>query len=449
MINPLTIPEPAAPRPFNFPYFNRFTLSNGLEVLIAPYRELPLVSAIMCFKTFALIEPVSKEGLANLTADLLAEGTSRRNSTQIANDLESIGADYGVHIDWNSVCLELSVLSKYFYEAFNIFSDIILDPVFPQREFERLRSELLIDRLRSRDIPARLAGEQFAHSLYGNFRYGLPIEGIEASLQQIQPEDISEFYCKNFVPGNASLIITGGVAPSEALNIAQNCFEAWPAAATVQLPQIHYNLTEKTSVCLIHKEGAAQADVRVGHFGIDRKNPDFYSVIVLNEIFGGYFLSRINQNLREEHGYTYGISSVFSFRQGIGPFVISTAVHTEKCADALEEVLKEMRHIRKELVKQQEIDNAKGYLTGVYPLAFETAEQVALGLANMVAFNLPDDYYRTFREQISAVTREEVLEAAQKYLHPDHLIIVVVGDRAALEEQLRAHFTVNVQDVEL
>jgi len=186
----------------------------------------------------------------------------------------------------------------------------------------------------------------------------------------------------------------------------------------------------------------------MGHLGIERSNPDYYAVTLLNEILGGYFLSRINMNLREEHGYTYGAGSAFSYRPGRGPFHISAAVQSEHTAPAVQEVLKEVSAIRTEKISEEELQNAHGQITGLFPIAFETADQVSLGLSNIVLSQLPDNYYNTYRDNISAVTREDIFDSAQKYLHPDKMQIVVTGDRETIEKDLRESFEVTVYDVQ-
>jgi len=228
--------------------------------------------------------------------------------------------------------------------------------------------------------------------------------------------------------------------------LAQKYFSGWQGKAACKLAGLDFRQPPKTRLFLIDKPGAAQCELRMGHLGIERSNPDFYAVTLMNEILGGFFLSRINMNLREEHAFTYGASSGFSYRKGKGPFSVTAAIHNDNIAQAVAEVLKEIIRLREEDVSAEELENARGQLVGIFPIAFETAEQVALGLANILTSALPDDYYHTFREKISQVSLQDVRRVAQKYLHPDQTLIVITGDRNIVEEPLRKAFDVQVFD---
>ncbi len=442
------IPAPAAPRPFHFPRFERMHLKNGLQLLFAREVHFPLVNVTLCINSSALMDLPGKEGVAHLTSELLTEGTNKRTSVQIARELEFMGVHYGSHSDWNALYLEMNTLSRYLEPAFEVFADMALHPSFPEEELERVRKELMVERLRVVDNPSRLASEKFAHLLYGMFRYGRPIEGTYESLQNITRRDVVDFYNQQVLPGNSTLIIVGDIQRQQALELAESYLGEWEPAQITTLGEMEFRQPAKTQVAIVHKPGAAQAELRMGHLGIARNNPDYYAVTVMNEILGGYFLSRINMNLREEHGYTYGAHSIFSYRKGLGPFFITAAVHSENVADAVKEVLKEVHRLRGEKVETEELENAKGQLIGVFPIAFETADQVAMGLANIVISQLPDDYYDKFRERIAAVTVDDVLHAAQKYLLPDRMLIVVTGDREQLVDQLSADFDVVVFEAE-
>ena len=440
------IPAPTEPRPFHFPSFERFHLNNGLQILFARDKHFPLVNVTLCVHSSALMDAPGKEGVAHLTSELLTEGTANRTSVQIANELEFMGVHYGSHSDWNALYLEMNTLARYLEPAFDVFSDMALHPSFPEEELERVRKELMVERLRVADNPSRLASEKFSNLLYGMFRYGRPIEGTYESLQKITRQDVAAFYEQHVLPGNSTLIVVGDVTRKKVENLAEAFFGSWPPAEISTMGEMEFKQPLKTRVAVVHKPDSAQAELRMGHLGIARNNPDYYAVTVMNEILGGYFLSRINMNLREEHGYTYGAHSIFSYRKGLGPFFITAAIHSENVADAVQEVLKEVRYLRSEKVEREELENAKGQLIGVFPIAFETADQIAMGLANIVISRLPDDYYHKFRERIAAVTAEDVLRVAQKYLLPDKMLIVVTGDREQLSAQLRPLFDVTVFD---
>jgi len=441
------IPKPGFPRPFQFPDFKRSRLDNGLEIIYARQSQLPLLSVNLCVKRSVLFDEPSKEGTAHLLAEMLFEGTADWDSVAIARQLELLGAHYSAQADWNAIQVEINVMRKNWRKAMDLFGDIVCRPAFPGHELERIKKEIAIERMRLVDNPARLSQEYLQQRIFGRFRYAQPIEGTLETIAHIEMDDVLRFYNRHFTPANAALILAGDVSESMAREIVERYFASWqqPEAAppTLENP----DRIDKGGIYLIHKAGAAQAELRMGHLGLARNNKDYFAVTLLNEIFGGYFLSRINRNLREEHGFTYGASSYFAFRKWPGPFVIAAAIQNEHIADAIGEILNEITNIRREPVSSEELEHARGYLNGIFPLAFETVDQVANGLANLVIFDLPGDYYRTFRQHLEQVTRDQILEAGQKYLHPDRMVIVVTADRQHVEHALRQLGEVTVLDV--
>jgi len=446
-LNRSTPPKATEPRPFHFPDFERFYLDNGLEVLFVQRTEFPLLSVSMNIKSSALADPTGKEGVANLVSELLSEGTKKHSSGDIAEAFEFIAAIFSAHTDWNAIHLDLNTLSQHADQALEIFSDIVLNPLFPEEELERIRKELLTERIRVADNSAKVNSEQFIHELYTNLRYALPVEGKADSISAIQRQDVQKFYDAYFHPNNASLIIVGDLDLNQAKSLCQKHFSDWTGSIEKATVIPEFQQPSQTEVHLVHKPDAAQTELRMGHLGIERKNPDYFAVTLLNEIFGGYFLSRINMNLREKNGFTYGAGSAFSYRKGLGPFHISAAVQSEHTAAAVKEVLIELEAIKKEAVTEEELQNARGQMVGLFPIAFETGDQIAMGISNIIISDLADDYYNTFRDLISKVTREDILKAAQKYLHPQKILIVVTGDRNVIEADLRQSFNVTVYDV--
>ena len=440
------IPQPGAPRLFHFPEFERIQLSNGLKLIYAYRNDLPLVNLNLCIRPSVLLDPPGKEGLANITAALMDEGTAKRSSTQTAEDLEMIGAQLDIHADWKAVYLELNTLEWHLEQAVEIFSDIAVNPAFPQHEFDRIKKELIAERMRAHDNAARVSAERFTGFLYKDLRYAVPVEGTKESIENLQLEDVQKFFKTHFLPSRAVLIAAGSVDKEKITALAEKYFGGWQGMEEAVLPDLKFNEPDETEVYLIDKPGAAQCELRMGHLGIERSNPDYYAVTLMNEILGGFFLSRINMNLREKHAYTYGANSGFTFRPGKGPFSVSAAVHNKNIADAVREVLYEIRRLQDEPVGAEELENARGQLIEVFPIAFETIEQTALGLANIFVSDLEDDYYHTFREKIAAISSSDVQKAAQKYLHPDQTIVVVCGSRKIVEQQLAGHYKTTVYD---
>ncbi len=441
------IPSAGKLMPFNFPRFKRFICDNGLKVLLVEHDDLPIVNFELCFKASPLIEESGLEGLASMTANLMSEGTKRRNSEQIANELEHYGIDYSAAADWDSTNFSLTCLSNYTEKAFEIFSDILQHPVFPEKEVQRVKKERMADRQRSIDSIGKIVSEQFSKLLYEGHRYAAPLRGSMESLKNIEREHIQDFY-NNFIHFNdAVLLAAGDINEKELRSLVKKYFTKNSVPRNKENPPLKFNKGDSGKVEIIHKEAAQQSEIRIGHIGIDRSNPDHYAVLLLNQILGGYFLSRLNMNLRQEKGFTYGISSAFGFRKITGPFYIAAAVQSEHSAEAVDEIIKEIRKITLEAVTDAELDNAKGYFNGVFPIVFETAEQILGGLAIIESYGLDDDYLRTFREKIDEISKKDVLEAAQKYLYPENLFIVVGGDKSLIEKQFKNNYFVEVYDL--
>lgn len=438
------IPNPTAPRPFHFPDFDRFFLDNGLEVLVVNRNHLPLVGVNLCIRSSALHDEKGLEGTANLLSELLPEGTATKNSEQIADLFEYIAANFSVHADWSGIHMDLNTVSKHLPTAMELFAEILFEPSFPEKELERLRTELLTERMRVIDNPAKLNAEHFIHRIYGEHRYGTTVDGSRESLQQISRDAIKRFYQTHFVPRNAALIFAGDIVTSAAAKLAQQFFGNWQDAPLPPQFEHQFKEPEQTSVTLIDKPGAAQCELRMGHLGLERSNPDYYAVTLMNEILGGYFLSRINMNLREQNGFTYGAGSAFNYRSGLGPFHVSSAIQSEHITAAISEVLAEIEIMRSELVSKEELNNARGQLIGLFPIAFETADQVALGLSNIILNQLPDDYYNTYADNLRKVTREDILRVAQTYLHPQQMQVVVTGDSSVVATGLEERFPLQV-----
>ncbi|MBD3225153.1 MAG: hypothetical protein GF313_10520 [Caldithrix sp.] len=440
-------PAPEKPRPFHFPSFDRFTMDNNLQILVAHNTDIPIVDVHLCIHCSPLCDPADKEGLAFLMAELLTEGTGNRNSEAISNAFEFLGAQYGSFADWNAVHVQFNVSTRHLAEAFEVFADLVQHSTFPIEDFKRIKKETLIDRLRVSDNPAKLAGEGFAQALYNNYRYSLPREGTRETLERISIEDVRAFYAQNMTAKNATLIFAGDITKEKVLALSEKYLGNWPEGDKAQVAPMHFDIPMRNELYLIHKPGAAQTELRMGHLGIDATNAHKHAVSLMNEILGGYFLSRINMNLREEHGYTYGAHSYFASRKRTGPFVIAAAIESRFIAEAIREVFKEVNALRERPVDTETLQNAKGYLMGVFPIVFETVDQIAMALSNITVLDLPDDYYQTYRDKIAALGAHDIQQAAQKYLHPGQMQIVVVGDRTEIEAKLKKDFNVHVLDV--
>ena len=436
-----TLPRPAAsaPRDYRFPRFERRKLSNGVGFIIAPVKKLPVVTVLAIIDAGGTSDPDGKEGLASLTADALREGTSRRDGLELALELESLGTSVEAGADWDSTIVGMTVLSEHFGEAFALFGEVLTSPAFLTKDIDRLRSERLAERMQILSEPRGLADESFAKFIYaGGSRYSEPLAGGTESVSSIGREDISEFYQRHYGPGATTIVLAGDVDADEAEELLESTLGFWKGRHHPARKTVDERSRTNRAIALVAKADAAQAELRIGHVGVERKHPDYFSIVVMNAVLGGLFSSRINLNLREAHGYTYGASSHFDWRRHAGPFVISTAVQSEVTADAIRETLTEIDRMRSEEIPVDELTLATDYLDGVFPIRYETTAAIASALANMVIFELPDDYYDTYREKVRAVSSADVLAAACKHVDAEGLQVVVVGDVAIIRETIES-----------
>ena len=430
-------PQPGPPRDYRFPRFDRRSLSNGIQILVAPVAKLPLVSVLVLAEAGAAAEPAGKHGVAALTARLLLEGAANMDATALADRFEQIGASVDAHGDWDVATISLTVLRERLPAALALVRDLVREPTFADREVQRLKEQRLSDLLQQLTEPRELADEQFANATYeAASRYATPEEGDAASVRGLTRGDVQAFYTAHYHPRGLTLLFAGDVTTDGAVALAESLFGDWtgPSLATGPVG-IDVGRPGKL-VRIVSKSDAPQSEIRVGHVGLPRRIDDYFDVMVMNAVLGGLFSSRINLNLREVHGYTYGASSLFDWRRGAGPFVIQTAVKSDVTGPALGEILKEIDRLRSEEITHDEVTLATSYLDGVFPIRYETTAAIAGALANLAIHGLEEDYYDLYRSKVRAVTTASVLRAAQQHLHPERLRIVVVGDPAIIAEQI-------------
>lgn len=422
-------PIPVAPRNYSFPHFERRTLPNGVELLVAPVRKLPLVTVLAIVEAGAAVEPPGQHGVAALTARLLLEGVAGLDGAALAEHFESLGASVESQADWDVATVSLTALSQRVPEALALVRDVIRWPTFPEREVQRLKEQRLADLLQQLAEPRGLADERFANAAYiSTARYASPEEGDAASVRALSRQDVEAFYAARYHPVGTTVIFAGDVTMDVAEALTISLFGDWTGQRPKAAPAGVDTAQGGRLVRVIAKADAPQSELRVGHAGIPRDAADYFDVMVMNAVLGGLFSSRINLNLREVHGYTYGASSAFEWRRGAGPFVVQTAVKSEVTGAAIHEILNEIDRMRSAPITEDELTLATSYLDGVFPIRYETTAAIARALANLVIHGLPDDYYDVYRSKVRAVTTDGVLRAAQNHLHPGELRVVVVGD---------------------
>jgi zinc protease len=430
-------PKSGPTRRYRFPEFHDEVLPSGIRLVTAPVAKLPLVTVLVIVDAGSVNEPRGKEGIASLTAAGLLEGTTQFDGAELAEKFEQLGTSLESGADWDSAFVKITTLSERLEEATRLLGEVISSPVFPEREIERLKAERLAEILQLETEPRGLADEKFEEFLYSpQSRYSSPDAGSTKSVSALSHEDVEQFYRSNYRSGATTVIVAGDATPEQTRTMVMAAFQKWPAGSA-QKPQLTTAArTTRRSVHIVHKPEAPQSELRVGHVGLPRKHPDFFPTLVMNAVLGGLFGSRINLNLREQHGYTYGASSYYDWRRGPGPFVVSTAVQSEVTAPALTEIFLEIDRIRSETITDEELTLARDYLEGVFPIRYETTTAIASALATLVIHDLPADYYDTYRKNIHNVSAEAVLRAATMHLHPLELQTIVVGDAELIQGSL-------------
>ncbi len=432
-------PGAGAPRPYHFPDFERRALPNGLRLVVAPVHRLPLVSVVVVVDAGAASDPAGREGLAVLTARALVEGTASMDAVALVERVEGLGSALDSGADWDAAVVSLTALAPKLGDAFEVLADVLVRPAFPAREVDRLKGERLAELLHLRSEPRGLAEEALARAVYADgSRYARPEAGGEASVAALTEADVRAFHAARYHPAATTVIVAGDVTADAAEALVARTLGTWDGPAAPAPAPADAPASTTRRVHLVPKADAAQSEVRLGHVGVRRDTPDYFPLLVMNSILGGLFNSRVNMNLRERHGYTYGARSGFDWRRAAGPFTVESAVASDVTVAAAKEMLIEIDRIREEPVGADELSLATSYLDGVFPIRYETTAAIASALASAVVYGLPDDYFDAYRERVRGVTADDVRRVAREHLRPDALQLLVVGDAAAVQGPLEA-----------
>jgi zinc protease len=429
-------PPTGEARLFRFPEVTRARLSAGISAVLAPSPRVPLLTLVLLAPAGGQLDPPGRAGLASLTAALRDEGTSRRDAMAIAAAIERLGGELGSSADWDASYLAAGVLAEHLDTALELLAEVAHDPVFPASEVERLRRQRLADILARRAQPPAIADERFLRAVYGRGPYAWTLSGDEETVGAIAREDILAFHQRHIATAPWTLIAVGDFAVERLLPRAAAAFAARVVEETRPAPPPAPPLPDEVLVHLVDRPGAPQTELRVGHVGVPRRHPDHVPLTVLNTLLGGKFTSRINLNLRERRGYTYGAFSRFAQRLGSGPFVVSTAVATPAAGAATREVLAELERLRREPVSADELAETQSYLVGVFPYTVQTGADLARRLEDLVVFDLPDDHYATYLDAVGRVAPADLERVALAHLRPDRATVVAVGPAEELRPQL-------------
>jgi predicted Zn-dependent peptidase len=436
-------PSPGRPRQYHFPRFERFTLSNGLTVVHADLPGRALLAAQLLLPFGAWNEPAGLAGVTVLAGRAMPEGTRRRDANEFVEAAERLGAEIHADATWETVSASVEVPKSHFAPALALLSEMVAEPAFPADEVDRLRDERLNDLMQAWADPRRRAERVFPETIYAaETPYSRPLGGVRETVERLDRDAVAERHRQLLNPAGATLVVAGDLSGIDIAAVAEVHLGGLASAASAETSRADAGARDVQAsasrrIVLVDRPGAAQSEVRIGHVGVARRNPDFHTLSVLNAILGGTFNSRLNRVIREELGYTYGIGSSFDMRRGAGPFVIRTAVETAVTVPAVLEILRIVSDFRDAEVESDELSVARDYLIGVFPLRFEAAAQVAAALGGLIVFGLPDDELDRYRPQVAAVTARDVMSAANRYIKPEELSVVIVGDASQIELSLR------------
>ncbi|MGB9236469.1 MAG: pitrilysin family protein [Terriglobales bacterium] len=431
-----TPPAPGPPPKFSLPVPTQFKLANGLTVLLVERHNLPIVAASLFSMSGTELNPVAKPGLSGFTASMLLEGTTSRSALKFAEDADQIGASLDSDAGYSSAYQTLFALAWNAGAGFDLLADAALHPAFDAKEIERVRSRRVTAVLQENDDPSTLGFRTVDQELYPNSPYGFSILGTEASNKATTRDDVLAFWKQGYVPSNAVLAVSGDLTEDQLKEFANKYFGGWSGPPfTTKAPITP--APPAPSVFILDKPGAPQTFLAVSGLGASRSTPDFVPLEVMNNALGGLFSSRINMNLREQHGYTYGAFSNFQYRRGVGPFVSGGSIRTDSTAPAAAEIFKELKRIRESELTADELQKSKDSFSKSLLRNFRTTEEVSNTIGLQFVFGLPMDYYRGLPEQIEKVTAADALRVARDYIHPEQMIVVAIGDRAKIEPGLK------------
>lgn len=408
----------------------RTVMPNGLTVLILEQHSLPIVQIHALVKVGSAQDPADKAGLANLTAGLLDEGTANRSAPQIAEQIEFVGGVLTAKAFQDFTTASIRVLKKDTELGFELLSDVLLAPSFPEPELERVKNLILGEILSEKDDPGQIAAKAFDHVVFEGHPYRWPVNGTEETLPRIKRSDVQHFFTREYTPNQTILVIIGDITLDQARGLVAKRFGSWKRSDAGSRVTGTPHSIDKTVARLIEKD-LTQATILLGHLGISRLNPDFYAVTVMNYILGaGGFSSRLMDSIRDTQGLAYSVGSQFETNLAAGAFLVSLQTRNEAANQAISGVLAEISRIRETPVTDQELAEAKAYLIGSFPLRLDTIAKLAEVLGLVELYGLGSDYFSRYPKLIEQVTKEDVLRVAKQYLHPNRYALVVVGNLA-------------------
>ncbi len=407
---------------------DREVLPNGITLLHSEKKALPIIKVVVAIKAGSLVEPAERAGLSNLTADLLTEGTEKRSSKDISSAIEFVGGSLSASGGADYITVTLSVLKKDRELGFDLLSDIIMNPAFSKEEITRKKEMIKSSIIRQKEEPGTVTSKAFLKAVFGDHPYGWPVEGTEEALDRITPQDIVDFHKTYYAPNNSIMAVVGDISKDELRTLITKYFHGWQKkdVPVKSLPVPQFGNGPK--IIKIQK-GITQANIILGHLGIKREDPDYYAILVMNYILGGGgFASRLMDNIRDNKGLSYDVHSSFPAGKYAGNFQVVLQTKNLTANTAIGEIFSEMNRISSEPVTDKELNDAKSYLTGSFPLRIDSNDKIAGFLIAVEYYNLGLDYMRDYRKFITSVSKDDVLRVAKKYLNTKDYVLVVVGD---------------------
>ncbi len=431
-------PSPGTARTFSFPRILDHRLTSGVRVLAVPAPEVPIVDVQLLLPAGGDRAPAGSPGLPALAAGLLDEGTTGKDSQAIAAITERLGGYLGSGADWDVASIEAEVLAEDFEVALGLIAEIGTRPAFAEREFERLRRQFTTEIQRQRSLPAVLASEALMATLYRGTVYAEPLLGSPESLAALDRDGVRSFYSRTALRRPPILVVSGAVAPGEVFELAERFFAEgpWDSAVPEDGPELPIRPLDGRQVVVVDRPGAPQTEIRVGLVGVPRNHPDYPAVVLASTLLGGKFTSRLNLNLRERHGFTYGVRSRWTKRRGPGPFTISTAVDNDNVGAAVREILAEVELLVREPPTEVELRESQDYLIGSFPYSVETVRSIGSRLRELAVHELPLDTYANWAQSLRNLEPDRIHQVVRALIDPERLCVACAGPADLIADSL-------------
>jgi len=433
-------PAPGPLRPYVFPQVNQFQLANGLKVIVVEKHNLPEIEGRLIIDAGAQREPAEKNGLASLTGRLLSEGTADLSGAEIARQMDALGAQYQTGGGYSTSFADVVALKNVFPQAMQLAAKTVMSPSFPVNEFTRVKNQAIAAYQQFHARTNGLASDAFVRAAFDSTApFSRPPNGTMASINALTRDDVVNWQRTMYAPSASTLLLVGDITPAEARSVAQQAFGSWSGTRVAAGPVVNpVHASSGTRVILVDRPGSVQSTIIVGQPGFQATDPEYIPMLALNHVFGGAVSSRLNSNLREKHGYTYGAFSGLDLRPGAGVFQMSSDVRTNATDSALVEAIAEYKRLGSETVPAPELQGLVNNLVSGFPNAVQSVQGLTGRIQNLIIWGLPLDFYTTYRERLAAVTPEDVRRVAGSKLTPNNLVVVVAGDLSKIEAPIRA-----------